>query len=183
MTEQSIDREPGTTINAETGPASSEVSLAERMGLAIGICALLFLSFRVFAFVNDDAFITYRYAWHLRHGFGPVFNPGERTEGYSCPLYMALTSLLMFLPGDVLFRAKALGVLCSIGALYAAWRLAREIDLPAWARAAVPLLVGANPSFALSTVDGMETSLQALLISLTVLLFFCERHKSFLPKE
>lgn len=167
-----LSKSPRDETTCET---TARVSALERAGIAIGFCALLLLAFRVFAFVHDDAFITYRYAWHLRHGFGAVFNPGERTEGYSCPLYMVLTSALMLLPGDVLFRAKVLGALFAAGAVVAAWKLARELEMPDWARAAVPILVGANPSLALSSVDGMETSLQMLLVTLTALFFLRER--------
>jgi arabinofuranosyltransferase len=157
-------------------PRSREaIGVAERMALVVGIVCLLGLAFRVFAFVQDDAFITYRYAWHVRHGFGPVFNPGERTEGYSCPLYMALTTLLMWLPGDVLFRAKALGIVFAAAAIVAAWRLAHEMELPVWARIATPVMLGTNPSLALSAVDGMETSFQMLLVTLAALLFVRER--------
>ncbi len=166
--------EESTPFKAEAS-APGGITTGERIGLAVGVGALLFLAFRVFAFVHDDAFITYRYAWNLQHGFGPVFNPGEHTEGYSCPLYMLLTSLLMWAPGDVLFKAKVLGLLFAISALLAAWRLAVELDLPTWARAAVPVLLGANPSLALSAIDGMETSFQMLIVTLAALLFVRER--------
>src|SRR5436309_3119107 len=33
----------------------------------------------------DDAFINFRYAANLAAGLGPVFNPGERVEGYAAP--------------------------------------------------------------------------------------------------
>ena len=36
----------------------------------------------------DDAFITFRYAQNLVEGLGPVYNPGERVEGYSSPIWM-----------------------------------------------------------------------------------------------
>jgi len=35
----------------------------------------------------DDAFIVYRYADHLAHGHGFVFNEGERVEGVTCFLW------------------------------------------------------------------------------------------------
>jgi arabinofuranosyltransferase len=34
-------------------------------------------------FVQDDAYITYRYARNVVRGYGPVYNPGERVEGYT----------------------------------------------------------------------------------------------------
>jgi len=156
----------------EKPPPASPLALG---GLAAGILFLLYHAFEVFARVHDDAFITYRYAYHLRHGYGPVFNPGDRVEGYSCPLYMALTALGMFLPGDVLVRAKLLGVAFALGALWAAWKLADEIGLPDWMRGAVALALGVNGSFAMSAVDGMETSLQALLVTLAARAFVRER--------
>jgi hypothetical protein len=41
----------------------------------------------------DDAYITYRYAQHWVHGDGLVFNAGERVEGYTNLLYVALMTL------------------------------------------------------------------------------------------
>jgi hypothetical protein len=147
----------------------------DRFGLLVGVLLLCCCAVRVFTYVIDDAFITYRYAWHFRHGYGPVFNPGERTEGYSCPLYMALNSLLMFLPGDPLFRAKIIGLACAICTLWVVWRLTGELAASRRVRIMAPLLLGATASFALSAIDGMETSLQALLVTLAVFLFIRER--------
>jgi hypothetical protein len=36
----------------------------------------------------DDSYIFLRYAENFASGHGPVFNPGERVEGYSSPLWM-----------------------------------------------------------------------------------------------
>ena len=43
----------------------------------------------------DDAYISYRYAENLNAGHGLVFNPGERVEGYSNLLFVALSALLL----------------------------------------------------------------------------------------
>src|SRR5205814_2662804 len=40
----------------------------------------------------DDAFINFRYAENLASGLGPVFNPGERIEGYTTPAWVFLRS-------------------------------------------------------------------------------------------
>jgi len=40
--------------------------------------------------VADDAFINFRYVDQIRHGNGPVFNPGERVEAYTSPAWLAL---------------------------------------------------------------------------------------------
>ncbi len=42
---------------------------------------------------NDDAFIFLRYADNVASGLGPVFNAGERVEGFSSPLWVALLAI------------------------------------------------------------------------------------------
>lgn len=39
----------------------------------------------------DDAYVSFRYARHIAESVGAVYNPGERVEGYSNPLFVALT--------------------------------------------------------------------------------------------
>jgi len=39
---------------------------------------------------NDDAYIGYRYARNLAEGKGLVFNPGERVEAYTDPLFVVM---------------------------------------------------------------------------------------------
>jgi len=47
--------------------------------LVLGLC--VFYVIRNSAYGFDDSFITYRFADNLRHGYGLVFNPGERHYG------------------------------------------------------------------------------------------------------
>ncbi|NIV75186.1 MAG: hypothetical protein GWN37_10200, partial [Gammaproteobacteria bacterium] len=35
------------------------------------------------AWVADDVYITFRYCDNVLDGHGPVYNPGERSEGYT----------------------------------------------------------------------------------------------------
>ena len=44
-------------------------------------------------FPADDAYISFRYADNWASGEGPVFNPGERVEGYSNFLFVLLLKL------------------------------------------------------------------------------------------
>ena len=61
-----------------------------RLGLLLAAAGLLVGHALVFDFVNDDAFISFRYADNLvRHG-ALVFNPGERVEGYTNFLWVLL---------------------------------------------------------------------------------------------
>ena len=46
----------------------------------------------------DDAMISMRYAWNLAHGNGLVWNPGERVEGFTNPLWVGFMALFRFPP-------------------------------------------------------------------------------------
>ena len=79
----------------------------------------------------DDAFITFRYAENLAAGHGPVYNLGERVEGYTTFSWMALLAGARVLGFDVLLASKVLGALVSMGILaLLAWlhRLVPGVD-------------------------------------------------------
>lgn len=46
----------------------------------------------------DDAMISMRYAYNLAHGNGLVWNPGERVEGITNPLWTVVMALIHLLP-------------------------------------------------------------------------------------
>ncbi len=46
----------------------------------------------------DDAMISMRYAFNLAHGNGLVWNPGERVEGITNPLWTGVMALIHLLP-------------------------------------------------------------------------------------
>lgn len=143
--------------------------------LAIGL--FLILAHRLFLYTPDDAFITFRYARNLAEGYGPVFNRqapfADRTEGYSCPLYLFLLAALLKLPLglDLLFRAKFLGLACALATLWLLPRLAQRLGLPVWAQAVAPLLLAAHTSFVVTSVNAMETLPMAFLVTLAAYLF------------
>jgi hypothetical protein len=125
----------------------------------------------------DDAFINFRYLEQLLDGHGLVFNPGERLEGFSSPLW-----LLLLVPGAWLSRvfdspellpqwAQALGTL----AMLANWALLafvapRQLRLSRWAVLFVATVMLWSPfSFAWARA-GLETPLVALLAGSALLL-------------
>ena len=62
-------------------------------------------------FVQDDAFISFRYAKNLAEGNGLVWNVGQpAVEGFSSPLWMGLLSLGASLGLDLALWARWLGV-------------------------------------------------------------------------
>ena len=144
-------------------PERSPIPLA----LAAAILGLLAHAALLRGFWSDDAFITYRYARHIADGMGAVFNPGERVEGFSNPLFTFLLAGVYRLVPDVTWFpivARGIGVASAVGALIAlaacpGVELRRGIALGL-------LLTAVSTSFALWAVGGLETSLYCFLITL-----------------
>jgi hypothetical protein len=126
-------------------------------------------------YVNDDAYITFRYSRSLASGNGPYFNPGEHVEGYTNPLLMVLLAAVYRIggAGALPLAAKAIGVVAGAACVAASsalgQRLAAALDLsPAWTDAAglcAAAIVAASPGFAVNAVSGLETVPFALLIA------------------
>ena len=117
---------------------------------------------------NDDAYIGYRYAENLAHGKGLVFNPGERVEGYSDILYIAMLAPAFWLTDrdgvyffsvmlNLLFAAFSLG-------LFAAYTREKLGD---WNALAASLLFALCLPLWVASASGIETC-QVLLITLAI---------------
>jgi hypothetical protein len=100
--------------------------LAFRIGAAlVAVLAGLHVLY-YFPRVVDDAYIFFRYAENLALGRGPVYNLGERVEGFSSPLWVFLLAAGRLLGGDIVVWCKLLS-LVSLAALFlGVWRFARE---------------------------------------------------------
>lgn len=140
--------------------------------LAVGLFTWHALDVR---FVQDDSYITYRYARNIARGLGPVFNPGEKVEGYTNFLWTMLIAgfAVAGLPWHVIIPlTQLLGLLCGVGVLLLAFLLFRRRGLgPPWLAAIPPLLLAANGAFAYWCVSGMETGLFSLLLAAAFLLY------------
>ncbi len=147
--------------------------MAVRLALALPYLLLLVGAYSVFCVTTDDPFITYRYAANLLAGHGPVFNIGERVEGFSSPLHLLLMALLLpVAPSvDILFKAKLLGLGLAALALWQTGRLARAAGLTGGEGLLAQALVAVNNNFALAAVNGMETMLAVCLVLAAVLDF------------
>ncbi len=64
------------------------------------VTALAIFTIWRYAWMSDDALITLRTSLNWAHGYGAVFNPGERVAGYTHPLWMALLTLLGAVSGS-----------------------------------------------------------------------------------
>jgi hypothetical protein len=135
--------------------------------------AILLFSFQAvsYRYVSDDAYISFRYAQNWARGNGPVYNVGERVEGYTNFLWTALLAGLHALGADIVQAAQVLGI--GLGAaviLLTFWLSLRwHSSGSLWAVLAACLLA-LNVSFAAWTTGGLETHLFAFLVLLAAFL-------------
>jgi arabinofuranosyltransferase len=116
-------------------------------------------------FVQDDAFITFRYADNWLRGEGLVYNPGEPpVEGYSNFLWLLLMAGFMKLGVDPVLASQAVGLVAFAGTLVVLHRIGtRVLGSPAPALL-VCLFAGTNYTFSIYATGGLETQLQVFLV-------------------
>jgi hypothetical protein len=128
--------------------------------VAVVVCAGL--SFSIWAYTVDDAYIVYRYARNLAQGHGAVFNPGERVEGYSSPLWLIPATLAEYagLPPEQV--AKTVSLVFILALIVYVSRTLRGLA-PA---AQLPLLLLATYGpLHVGIVCGLETAVNAAIVA------------------
>lgn len=126
------------------------------------------------ATVNDDAFISFRYAQQFLEGHGLVYNPGERVEGYTNFLWTVIVAAGMALGVDPVGWSLGLGVCFFAGTILLAAVLSRRmtgdrtglvLSLPI---AAIALVLHRDAG--VYATSGLETSMQTFLVTLLLVL-------------
>ncbi len=150
----------------------------------IGMLVYLFFSNGIFFlfgemlwFIQDDAYITYRYVQNYLNGNGLVFNIGERIEGITnagwAIVQIACGSWgLPYIP-----ISQWLGLFFGLGIIYLTFKIAEEIfdSKEPWFAGAAALLVGLTQSLAYWSMAGLETACFAFF-SLLSLYFLITRN-------
>jgi arabinofuranosyltransferase len=113
--------------------------------------------------LDDDAFISFRYARNFLRGHGLVYNPGERVEGYTNFLWTMLCAAAMAAGAEPDIAAQVLGMLCGAGTLIVMYQLARQAELPSWWALAAPAALAATLPFAVENLLGLEMPLYVFL--------------------
>lgn len=113
----------------------------------------------------DDAWIFYRYAGNWAAGLGPVFNTGERVEGYSSLLWTALLAVGARLSWRPESLAPLLGLLFGcLTLILVAVMTRRFVPHSSWLPIAAPLAVSLSTGLAYFAVAGMDTPLFACVL-------------------
>lgn len=156
----------------------SRTALFGLLALAFLYYAYLYIQDSSFVFGDvryyalfDDAMVSMRYAWNLAHGNGLVWNPGERVEGITNPLwvgFMALFHLLPIAPEKTSLYLQISGAVFLAANLFFVKKIVEELSGSTLAMlAAVALTAFYGPLHAWGLL-GMEVSLLVLVTSAAV---------------
>jgi hypothetical protein len=138
----------------------------------LAVAGTVFLSQALsYRYLSDDAFISFRYARNWAQGYGPVYNIGERVEGYTNFLWMAILAGLNRLGVEIVLAAQVLGVVLGLATILLTYRFSLRWHRPGspWALLAACLLA-VNVGFAAWATGGLETHLFTFLVLLSILL-------------
>ncbi|MFN8052083.1 MAG: hypothetical protein U0Q22_11635 [Acidimicrobiales bacterium] len=117
------------------------------------------------ASVQDDAFISFRYARNLSQGHGLVFNAGERVEGYTNFLW----TWLMSVPERFGWSSAGFSIAITVPLMVVTLALALRFARKVLGNETLALLAGAalvaNMTFIGYGTSGLETMLQAMLVT------------------
>lgn len=117
-----------------------------------------------YAWVTDDAFISFRSVINFVQGFGPVYNVGERVQSFTHPLWFLLLSLGGWMNLNLYFWAITLGVVFTIGLLWIFYRTFQKSgNLFCYILVLITLIF--SESFLTFQTSGLENSLINILVA------------------
>lgn len=130
--------------------------------LAVTITGLVCLAWS-HRFIQDDAFISFRYAQNLAHGNGLVWNIGERIEGYTNFLWTLLISLGIYVGCEPIMFSYILGTLFFFLSIVFTYKLSFLISRSRMINLLTVILLGTNYTFFCFATGGLETQMQTAL--------------------
>jgi hypothetical protein len=157
------------------GERWARASQETRVTTAVTLLAVVLLAVHILSLqaLPDDAFISFRYAYNLALGYGPVFNPGQPVEGYTTPLWVFILGGMAALGLPIVEMATALcfaSAFLTVGLLP---RFSASLGLGLYGLDA--LLLALNTSYAVWAGSAMEMVPFGLLLVLATWVFLGNR--------
>lgn len=140
--------------------------------LAVGVFAIGLVRT---AWVDEDAFITFRTIENFFNGHGLRWNPAERVQTFTHPLWMGLLSIGHWLSGEYYYTALTLGALCTAAALFG---IGYRVNAGIAGGACALFILAFSKSFVNFSTSGLEAPLTHLLLAI-----FAYLHFSDAPRE
>jgi hypothetical protein len=145
-----------------------------RADVAVALAAVLPLALFVVSersvagvagFPLDDSWIHLHFARNLAEGAGFAYNPGRPVAGSTAPLWTLLLGAGALAAGATVTMAKALGVLCALGAAVLTRRAALAWVAPRPVAVVAGIALLWMGPIAWGALSGMEVTLAALLVA------------------
>jgi hypothetical protein len=121
----------------------------------------------------DDAMISMRYAYNLAHGNGLVWNPGERVEGITNPLWTGIMALIHFLPvglNEMSLYVQILGAILLVLNLFLVKKLVEHFSNDLFIMLSAVAFTAFYAPLNSFGLLGMEVSLLTFMLTAAVLL-------------
>ena len=135
--------------------------------LVIGIAFFICLGWVYYTgYIEEDAFITFRFARQLAAGNGFVYNLGERIYGTTTPLFtLLLAAWMKFVSNNVILGARIFNLLAILGTFFFTWQNLRRVTDSAAAQLIPLIALGACSKLVYMQTQGMETPLILCLMA------------------
>lgn len=153
-------------------------------GLVVILTVMFLLTLGAYnVFIQDDAFISFRYAENFAQGNGLVWNAGDAkpVEGYTNFLWTLLISAPIALDLNPVLWSMIFGLIFGSGTLFFTYRVSFKITHSHYASLLSIVLLGTNYTFSSYLTGGLETQLQAFLVTVSVYVSLCFFNRS--PNE
>jgi arabinofuranosyltransferase len=147
----------------------------QKITLVFSILSFISLAYIYFPESIDDAYITLRYSKNLLLGNGPIFNIGERVEGYSNFSWMVLLAAFGWFGVPMAMAMKVLGFASGVGVLALVWKISASYFKSGLAVTSSVVLLATSSFFAVWAVDGLETMFYTMLLTSLVYLLSTDR--------
>ena len=145
--------------------------IEKRFKLSAGIVFILLIAFAwINRFIQDDAFISFRYAKNLVKGWGLVFNKGERVEGYTNFLWTLIISIPVKIGWNPIIFSYIIGILFFVITLYFTYKLSNLIFDSRLLSLLTVFLLGTNYTMSCYATGGMETQMQTAIVVISYFL-------------
>ena len=128
-----------------------------------GLCALFVIVLYRTAWLSDDIYITYRCIENFVLGHGFTFNPGQRVQAFTHPLWAILHIPFRFVFADMYYMGLFLSILTSLAAVFVAvFHCTKRKEV----RVLLLLALISSSAFVDFSTSGLENPLTHLLVLL-----------------
>jgi hypothetical protein len=179
---------PGSSTEPDGGPGPARFDWEESAAppwqrilnftIAVALVAGFAAQVRHYAFIGDDAFISFRYARNLVDGLGLVWNAGEAVEGYTNFLWVLTMAAGMGVGIEPERLSVTLGIASGVAVLVGVvWRNASRYG---WRQPLIwlaPAALVSSRSFTAWSTGGLETQLFTCTVFLALGLLCSERNR------